>query len=298
MKTMEILGKSPGLSRARPSREFVIPDCRIGLEYEYENTNTMDIRSWQELQHYFSAHPDGSLRKSGQEFVFTNPLFGENLLAAITLMDDTARACKFENSYRTSMHVHLDMEGTEFPHAPVAYGCLYAVVEPLMYRFVGNKREFNNYCLPWHQSEQHFELFLDRIPTTDLPQGSPHLKILVENLKRNKVYKYAGMNFWSLGDFGTVEWRHAPVGMSKVKVIQWINLIQSLKLFIDHRKVPSPRDIMEEAYDLGAEAFLKKVYGENYVNAIRYSPDVGQDFNLGLKTGAQYVVSCAQRGII
>lgn len=293
MQTLELLGKTPKAISARPSPEFVIPDCLIGLEYEWENTGnfTWDTPLGLALRPWFTVHADGSLRSGGQEFVLAEPLFGENLLQAVTAMDDAARVFKFGSSYRTSMHVHLDMEGTEFPDAPLAFGCLYSIVEPLLYRFVGQRRDYCNYCLPWHQSEQHFETFLDQL------LGAQQPKVIAEKLRRMKVLKYSGLNYFSLGDFGTVEFRQAPVGMSRAKIIQWLNIIMCLKKYTAKRKVPSSQDILDRAYSQGSASFLESLFGDSYANAVRFSPDVEQDFRIGLKTAAQFCVAIANRNL-
>lgn len=296
MLTMELIGKTPKSNTARPSQEFVIPNCLIGLEYEWEGCGNFNWETpvGRAVMPWFSNHADGSLRNGGIEFVLKEPLFGENLLAAVTAMDDLGRVAKFQSSYRTSMHVHLDMEGTTFPHAPLAMGALYAVVEPLLYRFVGQRRDYCNYCLPWHHSEQHFETFLDQLAGYARPGNA---KITAEKLRRMKILKYAGLNYFSLGDFGTVEFRQAPVGMSRAKVIQWLNIIMSLKKYIASRTTPTPSEILDRAYSQGSELFLKSVFGDHYTSAVRFSPDVEQDFRIGVKTAAQFCVACISRDL-
>lgn len=297
MLTMQLIGKTPKSQIARPSAEFALPSCLIGLEYEWEGCGgfSWDLPTAKAVAPWFSSHADGSLRNSGIEFVLKEPLFGENLLAAVTAMDDLGRVCKLQSSYRTSMHVHLDMEGTTFPDAPIAIGALYAIVEPFLYRFVGQKRDYCNYCLPWHHSEQHFETFLDQLQATGASEA--HAKMTAEKLRRMKILKYAGLNYFSLGDFGTVEFRQAPVGMSRAKVIQWLNIIMCLKKHITGRKPTTPQEILERAYTLGPELFLKLVFEEHYQNVVRFSPDVEQDFRIGVKTAAQFCVACISRDL-
>lgn len=288
MFVMELHGKRPGIRKARPSPSFVIPDGRIGLEYEYEQCENFnwDLTVAKAAQPYFTIHNDGSLRNGGLEFVLREPLFGEELLLAIRGMDEVARALRFKSSYRTSMHVHLDMERATYPDQVLSVAVLYAIAEPFLYKFVGQARDMCNYCLPWYRHDQHFGVFLKGVKDTLGASGAD----VTEKLRRNKEFKYSGLNFFSLGDYGTLEFRQAPVGMDAAKVVEWINVIQSLKKFALGNQRPFG-DILNRAFASNYAEFLSLVFEDNYKSLVRYAPRPEESFHLGLKTAASFVAS-------
>lgn len=294
MYVMELFGKHPKASKARPSTSFVLPSGLIGLEYEFEGTGKFDFATpyGERIQPYFSTHTDGSLRNGGTEFVLREPLFGEELLAAIRAMDDVSRALRFKSSYRTSMHVHLDMERATYPDQVLSVALLYAIAEPFLYKFVGQARDMCNYCLPWYRHDQHFNLFLKGIKEVEaLSHGHKTAK-----LKALKEYKYSGLNFFSLGDYGTLEFRHAPVGMEASRVVDWINLIQSMKAYALSPGRAGYESILATAFAQDYTTFLTSVFGEHFRTLVRFTPRPEEAYQLGLKTASSFATSAQTLG--
>lgn len=296
MYVMELHGKSPSIRKARGSSVFAIPDGLIGLEYEYEGTNRFDQmynpKVFQKVNEYFECHTDGSLRDGGNEFVLREPLFGEELLQAITVMDEAARSLRFKSSYRTSMHVHLDMERATYPAQVLSVAILYAIAEPFLYKFVGTARDMCNYCLPWYRHDQHFGVFLKGLKELEGHPGP----IVVDKLRRLKEFKYSGLNFFSLGDYGTLEFRQAPVGMDAVRVIEWVNIIQSLKKYAmgsNHNY----ETILSRAFSQPYTEFLSSVFTDHYKSLTRYTARPTEAYNMGLKTAASFAAHAAQLGL-
>lgn len=293
MLVMELHGKNPRVSKSRPSSRMVIPDGRIGLEFEWENVGRFDWTTPQgiALAPYFTIHQDGSLRDNGQEFVLRDPLFGEDLLRAIGAMDEAARAGKFKGSYRTSMHVHLDMERASYPDHILGLAITYAIAEPFMYKFVGNNRDLCNYCLPWFRHDQHFTVFLRGLSDSKSHTGEQ----ITHRFRTLKEYKYSGLNFFSLGDYGTLEFRHAPVGMAAEKVIEWVNLIQSLKSY-STRPGRNFEGIISSAFSKTYVQFLNEVFGEHARSLLRFCPRPEEAYRLGLKTASSFATQAALLG--
>lgn len=291
MFVMELHGKTPKIRKQRPSPKFVIPDGLIGLEYEWESCEHFDWGTeWgQRLQPFFSSHNDGSLRNGGIEFVLREPLFGENLLAAITTMDEAARAFRFKSSYRTSMHVHLDMERATYPDQVLSTALLYALAEPFLYKFVGQARDMCNYCLPWYRHDQHFNVFLRGIHEYKA-HSAAHL---VGKLKQLKEYKYSGLNFFSLGDFGTLEFRQCPVGLDATRVVDWVNMIQSLKAYALNGG--SYNELLDKAYIKGLPMIME-IFGERSKPLLRFSTRADELFQIGLKTASSFAVAANTLG--
>jgi Putative amidoligase enzyme len=297
MKVARILGKLPQEEQEQNTPTFVLPKCLIGLEYEYENT-----ARWcghhgqlpkdaieQDVQTYFTQHVDHSLRKAGCEFVFRGPYAGTKVENAIQAMDALARAQGYEGSYRTSLHVHLDVQQLDIPEQITLFGLVYSICEPLLYKFVGNNREDCNYCIPWYLNPQHYQRFLGDLKVY---RGREHLNAesLGSAFKRDKAFKYSGLNFFSLGDFGTVEFRQAPVTMQAPKIITWINLLMHIKKFVLTQRSTSSLDVYETAIRRGAEGFYLMVFEQHFKEVTKYTKNIYIDFQKGLNTAQNYLV--------
>jgi Putative amidoligase enzyme len=298
MLVMELFGKKPREKRARSSSELAIPNGLIGLEFECENAGSYTGSSGlgAQLEVFFGRHQDGSLRQNGIEFVLHEPLYGQDLLDAIKLMRDVYRTYKFTSSYRTSMHVHLDMERSSYPDQILNAGLIYAIVEPFIYKFIGGQRDACNYCLPWYHHDQHFGIFLDTITST---AGHANDTVTAQ-LRRMKEYKYSGLNFFSLGDFGTIEFRHAPVDMPYEKIVEWINVIQSIKLYATSYKSGNPalRELLAHACNSSYLQFLEEVFGKHSRVLLRLAPRPAELYQLGLKTAASFTAAAVARKLI
>lgn len=286
MLVMELHGKKPSVRRARPSSDMVIPDGKIGLEYEWEFCSGFNQThaAGQAIAPYFHQHSDGSLRNSGTEFVLREPLFGEELITAVKAMEEASRVFKFRSSYRTSMHVHLDMERASYPDQVLSLAVLYAIAEPFLYKFVGNSRDLCNYCIPWYRHDQHFTVFLQGVHNL---QGKSN-NAVIGHLQKLKEYKYSGLNFFSLGDFGTVEFRQAPVGLSSIKVLEWINLIQSIKKFVQNGQGFTYSKVLSYAFSKDYRTFFNEVFGEHTRSLLKYTPRPEDSYHLGLKTASAF----------
>lgn len=298
MKVGKALKNLYAEEREQNDPNFCLPRCWIGLEYEYENTNlfkkvtsgAVANDSYKmistNLLAYFALKHDGSLRGDSTEFVLTGPMSGTKLYNAITAMDEASRAFGFTASYRTSLHVHLDMNTIDWPDDINAFALYYAIAEPFLFKFLGNNREACNYCVPWYHSSQHYELYLSGIVAKYGKKVEDSLKVSLQNLK---AYKYSAMNFFSLGDFGTVELRAAPVNLQMAKTLQWINLIMRLKKAVLNKRYSKLDNIIESATTYGPEIFLGSVFGEDYPYLIQRSTNIKRDFDIGLKTAYHYI---------
>lgn len=288
MKIKQILGKPALPDKEQNCPEFCLPNCYIGMEYEWEKTAAFKAVGMQgadsKFQDYFGVHNDGSLRNSGMEFVFNGPFAGTNLLTAIKLMDEIARKYSFVSSYRTSLHVHLDMTECNFPEDVYLLGLLYSIFEPLIYKFVGQNRDACNYCIPWYSHPQHYQVFIGA-----MERKYENPKDYAQHLKNSKQYKYSGLNFFSLGDFGTLEWRQAPVDMQKDKIIQWINIIMRHKKYVlDHPKA-QPDWLLTYASRQEPLELLTEVFQEQGKLLSRFTRNLRADINLGLETATHYL---------
>lgn len=295
MKVRHLLGTAEFLEQEQAVPDFCLPKAAVGLEYEWENTKKWPSAEQveedvglapivKEVIKYFDFHVDGSLRVNGMEFTFKGPFSGSKILRATNAMDDCARSLGFTGSYRTSMHVHIDMQDTTFPDDVKQLGAVYCIVEPFLYQFVGNSRNTSNYCIPWYKHPQHFENFLDTITR----QHKDGTSTVLPYLRSHKGDKYAGLNCFALGQFGSVEYRQAPVTMQRDKILTWINLLMRIKQWTTTNPKTSV-GVLDHCNRIGAYQFLQEVFKTHYADVTRLSRNIEGDVWSGLETLYQYV---------
>lgn len=301
MKVRNLLGLTEEVEQEQPVPELVLPRNAIGLEYEWERTGAyVQIPEGSVLSQYvqessptypfiydvtkyFNVHIDHSLRKEGKEFTFKGPYRGSKILRAVTAMDNCSRALNFEGTYRTSLHVHLDMSDLTFPDDIIQFGGVYSVVEAYLYQFVGHNRFASNYCVPWYKHPQHYEAFLLCVQR----YHKPGTQNILPSLKNGKSNKYAGLNCFSLGDFGTVEFRQAPVTMASTRIITWINIIMHLKQWTLQNPM-NMRSLIRHVTQTRPEVFLTDVFKSHFYDVVRLSKNLEADYWNGIETLYQY----------
>lgn len=232
-----------------PSDDLVLPTSCVGVEVELEDVSTSLVD--QIPKGFWSTCEDGSLRDRGVEFITNGPLFGKDLISALTQLSDLCDTWHPLLTYRTSVHIHLDMRDVGIEEVRKLF-LLYLIFETALFRLFGRRRE-NLYCLPYHDSDQDLLLAYEA---------------LIKGAKLNRVgeyldrcNKYCALNLGTLIKFGTLEFRHMYGCHDSKKIIDWINLILCLKKYaiegdFDHRSITSSVSAMTS---LG---FTREVFGD------------------------------------
>lgn len=215
-------------------------DYEIGIEIEIENIRhhiPADYFIWE-------VKNDGSLRNNGYEYV-SIPICGWRIPYAIHQFFGTVDQ-EYHFSPRTSIHVHLNALDMT-PYQITGLILTYLAFEPLLYRFIGQDRDRNNFCVPLMDSNAHIITYF----TNDIfvpPQLSQH--------------RYLGLNLDAVRKFGTVEFRHLGGTDDKEKILSWINLIFCLK---KHAMAYDYRQIVNRVTELNSNsayhAYFQEVFG-------------------------------------
>jgi hypothetical protein len=200
-----------GIWKPRP---LVLDTCEIGLEMEVERCpaeyaeRILDYPVW-------TLREDGSLRDGGFEFVST-PIAGDRIYYAIDwFYSQLPVEARF--SPRTSIHVHVNVLDME-PDQVAGLLLTYSVFEKLLYKFVGYGRDKNNFCVPLYDAKAHHEVIPLFLTDEFVLPNMPNLR-------------YLGLNIDAVRKFGSLEFRHLGGTKDKVRLLQWINLLLSLKKF-------------------------------------------------------------------
>lgn len=188
------------------------PTVEVGIEVEVENIGgniPLSTGFWQ-------MKGDNSLRNNGAEFV-SIAVKGDQLHWALSelhwVLPQTA-----VYSQRTSVHVHMDMQGMT-PEQIASITLVYLTVEKVLYRWVGHDRDKNIFCFPLHELPLVDTLFsrLENVATKGNVQGSET--------------RYSGLNFTPLTTFGTLEFRQMHGTGDMGRVLTWVNLLQRIRAY-------------------------------------------------------------------
>jgi len=186
----------------------------VGVEIEVEK-----VLSGITLAGTWRYDNDGSLKDNGAEFV-TIPIKAKYLEIELRRLFSSIK--KSEATCRCSTHVHLNVRDFTLEELKV-FLAIYMVFEKSLYNFSG-ARWNNNYCVPLFNTSSevlNFVSRLDRMSMKDFPTF---------------MHKYSGLNTCPIygGEsklFGTVEFRHMEGTKDTTYILNWINLIISLKIF-------------------------------------------------------------------
>ncbi len=226
----KLLGRNPPRNMGGATPDLVMSDTYLGLEFEVENFTVPAIPP--AISDFWAIKEDHSLRNKGMEFVFSQPLKGDSVITALDTFLGWQAGTKMRTSIRTGLHVHLDMREVNVSQM-VSFLMTYTAIEPLLYRWVGNSREESNFCVPFYYSDvalrQAAKIVSDLISDNEeASKGGPtgHAKQASEAFER-----YSGLNLNSLARFGSAEFRQMPMTFNRTRILDWINIILSLKKY-------------------------------------------------------------------
>jgi hypothetical protein len=281
MNIGQLVNKIPVQRLARPSETLVDSQTLLGVEVECENVNSPLSYAGDPRASYWTAKKDDSLRNGGMEFVFTDPLYGADAVAAIEFLCEHAKHQGYTISTRTGLHAHVDvrnMEVSKFRN----FCTTYAIVEPLIYNFIGDKRSGNMFCLPWWAADTDVEKFSRMLPEAET---NPHRTR--ENLRA--FHKYSGLNLQALVNFGTVEFRQMRTTFDSARILDWLNIILSIRKFaVEFNGGPNQLCGMLQSY--GAYVFASKVFG-SLISKVWYPEYTRDAIGKGLVTAEWFLES-------
>jgi hypothetical protein len=203
-----------------------LPDCFIGIEVEVENICN-PIRN-KEALNIWDITEDGSLRNWGREFI-SLPIPAKYARFALDrLMEALEEENEPQFTSRTGIHIHVNVQDMNINQL-VSFVLLYYVTERLLYRFVGRERKNNIFCVPLQNTNYFLHIYnavkINNKELTEVIIDDLHaFKSIIEEWK-----KYLGLNLLPILRYGTVEFRHLYGTRDVDLIVNWINIILSLK---------------------------------------------------------------------
>lgn len=227
------------------------PDA-FGVEVEVEGKNLAGIPM--SVGQYWGVHDDNSLRKlkpndQAVEYVCRRPFdMVEVREAVVALFEFLNRPdVKVYNSYRTSVHVHLNF-GLETFRTIYNFMVLSLILDELFVSQSGQHRIGNNFCLRAKDALGQVRMVVDSIQSDNsfFQLGG-------------QTDRYSSINFTSLTKFGSIEFRSLECTTHEGRLMHWIGTLDYLK---QHAKTyTNPIEIIQQFSSRGPKEFLKQALG-------------------------------------
>jgi hypothetical protein len=234
----------------RSSENFVLaaPKTQVGIEVEVENVLKIDpnvgILFW-------LIKEDHSLRNYGREFV-TPGVIPVSLAESALKQLFGGLNSDIDFSNRTSIHVHLDMRQLTLQQI-VAFLLSYTTVENLLFKFVGNSRRTNIFCVPLSETGL----------MESMGVSTNRFVYAIDNVWQ----KYTALNLLPLTSQGSVEFRHMPGTANLQQILVWLELICRLKLFVYRNSFES---IVDRIMGLNSNSMYRHFVEEIFGNLTGY----------------------------
>lgn len=284
-----LLGKPKENKKYKPDERWVLPKSFIGLEFEYEGVKDPDGLFYNNpsLAQYWASHRDDSLKDHGCEFVFRNPMFGADAYEALKVLMDLGTAHQFKCSLRAGLHVHLDVRDMETSQL-IGLIVLYTILEPLIFDWVGNNREHSIYCVPLFKADESLADAVRVVRAVQFDEKHEGSKNTYNS--SFKAARYAALNLNALSKFGSIEFRHMKTTLSMDKVVDWVNIIQSLKAATT--KLPtSDGAIIKIAQTQSPTVFLTYLFGPRLAQQLWTPQSAHQIKMIGIPTALDLVLN-------
>ena len=240
-----------------------LPLCKgsLGVEIECEgkNLNPIDTDTWR-------TERDGSLRGEyphcSSEYVMRQPVTALRLTKAIDELISHQAKATLEFSFRTSVHVHVNVqEYTVDEMLAFLYACL-LLEEPLM-NFCGETRKGNRFCLRVKDAEGY-----DKTLNSLFERGWR----TVRDLNGDNI-RYSAINIHALKKYGSIEFRGMRGNMDRDVLIPWCNTLLNIRNTAT--KLGSPVAVYNEFIKKGNREFAEQMLGKHF-DKFDY-PDLDRD---------------------
>ena len=222
------------------------PDSKqlIGIEIELENYpmgrgNGSPMSVFPHPSAYWQRVEDHSLI-NGAEWKLAQPLNGSRLAQAIH--EFFLPPTRTFRSVSSGTHIHINMDEDTTPVSAVqAVAALVYTIEPALFDIIDAGRRWSGFTNPLDSASSAllYGLFDKSVENDPYP--------LTRLCERNHSFKYYGLNIQPLGSYGTLEFRYFPTATSAEEVIDWVSLVQSIKLAgMAHPTLDAMVDVLQD----------------------------------------------------
>lgn len=255
----------------------------FGIEIETEGHNLSPI-----VPPQWKVEDDGSLR--GQfpteraEYVLKKPLDLQKAIDAVVKLREVQDANKavLNFSFRTSVHIHVNVQQLTFPqYLNMIY--TYLLLEEPLVRYCGKERVGNRFCLRLQDAEGLLDyLFML------FRQGYSAMRYI-----NGDAVRYAAINVAATAKYGSLEFRSLKGNMDVPYITTWIQALDHIRSFAMEMK--DPQEVHNLFVNNTPEQFAEIVLGDVYESFIypEMEDDMRKSFSLALELPYNFVDSTA-----
>ena len=250
----------------KPSNDYVMPECKVGIEIELEGVPNVRVRDRTEGR-LWKIVGDGSLRNDGAEFV-SEPVYGQDINNALADFTKTLNDTHSEPvvSSRTSVHVHMDVEDMSVEQLGL-FLLLVTLFEKLLYTYCGYDRYDNIFCHPIEKSISTMSIISEIVTHKE---DDPILDAV------SGYHKYTGCNIKPIlpdarkGDQGGhIEFRMHKGTYDTTRIKEWVNILMCLKKYSMEFE-QKPEELLQHLSMRGLDETVQDIFGE-YYNTVAYA---------------------------
>lgn len=225
-----------------------LPKGDVGIEIECEGEGIKEVN-----RGFWKTERDGSLRGNYPdqccEFVLAAPIPFKDVEKAIDALIKEQAEAKFEFSYRTSVHVHINCLNMTSKQVS-AFAYTYLLFEKVLMRYCGEHRNNNRFCLRVRDAEDQLRAVMNVVT-----QGFNALYDL-----HGDYYRYASLNMASLAKYGSLEFRGMRGTLDKEVLTTWVSVLWRIREYA--LQMGSPMAVYERIGAIGFDEFFNEVLGE------------------------------------
>ena len=245
----------------------IIPGNNLyGVEVELEDC----LLSGRHSSYWERKHDDSLRGEFAYEFVTAVPFSGMDLEKAVEELTNLITYAS--TTSRCSVHLHVDVRDWTLSHFK-SFILHYLSVEKILVKTSGNREE-NIFCWPYYRTG-FFTPFIGAMYTKESE------KVYVDS------FKYTALNFKSMGDLGSLEFRIHKGTYDSEKILRWINIVSHLVEYTRNEN-NSFKDLPEFYSGKGPIQFLEGIFGDLTEDLI-YN-NISEDLISGIRN-AQYVLN-------
>lgn len=227
----------------------------IGVEVELEGILVSDITNKCPLLN--DVH-DYSLRGAdSREILFAFPLKGSDVEEAVLAIESYVTKLDVRPiiSNRTSTHVHIDVRDMSILQLR-KFLAVYVSVERMLFHYCGREREENIFCVPLYKAATTLENISELLQAKD-SRAFGHIL----NDKFGEHKRYGAVNLNAINKHGTLEFRMLRGEWRYKPIMEWINIILSIKKYALTAKT---KEILvpSHVYENNCNRYVDKVFGK------------------------------------
>jgi hypothetical protein len=289
--SVELITKKYGFKSLLSSKTLV------GVEIELENCRVTgkDTRKEMELAEYFNllwnVVEDGSLRNTGKEFVTKQGLTAEDSTIALQLFEPYLNTWygKAVPNFRTGLHVHLNC--TDFTIEQIGnLFLLYVLFEQNLFEQSG-KRGNSKYSVPLREAKTTFPEIIYWLANNVESQKKKETRAWEKfyGYLRNGT-KYCGLNYNSLVNHGTVEFRHHKGTKDISEIMDWMRVLLCIH---EYARKADFSQCLKRIREINTISDYMQLRDEVFTrDALRFFTTGDHSFKKDMCYGSSYIKEC------